>query len=55
MRRLPGWASASAVALLLAAIAGALLIAAAGTARTTQLRRIMCPDRRKHKQAEQPR
>ena len=46
---------ASAVALLLAAIAGALLIAAAGTARTTQLRRIMRPDRRKHKQAEQPR
>jgi len=44
-----------AVALLLAAIAGALLMAAAGTARITQLRRIMRRDRRKHKQAEQPR
>lgn len=42
-----------AVALLLAAIAGALLMAAAGTARITQLRRIMRRDR--HKQAEQPR
>ena len=35
-----------AVALLLAAIAGALLMAAAGTARITQLRRIMRRDRR---------
>jgi putative membrane protein len=36
-----------AVALLLAAIAGALLMAAAGTARITQLRRIMRHDRRR--------
>jgi putative membrane protein len=36
-----------AVALLLAAIGGALLMAAAGTARITQLRRIMRRDRRK--------
>ena len=36
-----------AVALLLAAIAGALLMAAAGTARITQLRRVMRRDRRK--------
>jgi lipopolysaccharide assembly protein A len=36
-----------AVALLLAAIAGALLMAAAGTARITQLRRIMRRDRDK--------
>jgi putative membrane protein len=36
-----------AVALLLAAITGALLMAAAGTARITQLRRIMRRDRRK--------
>jgi lipopolysaccharide assembly protein A len=36
-----------AVALILAAIAGALLMAAAGTARITQLRRIMRRDRRK--------
>jgi putative membrane protein len=35
-----------AVALLLAAIAGALIMAAAGTARITQLRRIMRRDRR---------
>ena len=35
-----------AVALLLATIAGALLMAAAGTARITQLRRIMRRDRR---------
>ena len=42
-----------AVALFLAAIAGALLMAAVGTARITQLRRIMRRDR--HKQAEQPR
>ena len=35
-----------AVALLLAAIAGALVMAAAGTARITQLRRIMRRDRR---------
>jgi uncharacterized integral membrane protein len=36
-----------AVALFLAAIAGALVMAAAGTARITQLRRIMRRDRRK--------
>jgi putative membrane protein len=36
-----------AVALFLAAIAGALLMAAAGTARITQLRRIMRRERRK--------
>jgi putative membrane protein len=36
-----------AVALFLAAIAGALLMAAVGTARITQLRRIMRRDRRK--------
>jgi lipopolysaccharide assembly protein A len=36
-----------AVALFLAAIAGALLMAAAGTARITQLRRIMRRNRRK--------
>lgn len=36
-----------AVALLLAAIAGALVMAAAGTARITQLRRIMRRDRHK--------
>jgi lipopolysaccharide assembly protein A len=36
-----------AVALFLAAIAGALIMAAAGTARITQLRRIMRRDRRK--------
>jgi lipopolysaccharide assembly protein A len=36
-----------AVALLLAAIAGALLMAAAGTARITQLRRVMRHNRRK--------
>jgi lipopolysaccharide assembly protein A len=36
-----------AVALLLAAIAGALIMAAAGTARITELRRIMRRDRRK--------
>jgi uncharacterized integral membrane protein len=35
-----------AMALLLAAIAGALIMAAAGTARITQLRRIMRRDRR---------
>ncbi len=35
-----------AVALFLAAIAGALIMAAAGTARITQLRRIMRRDRR---------
>jgi uncharacterized integral membrane protein len=35
-----------AVALFLAAIAGALLMAAAGTARITELRRIMRRDRR---------
>ncbi len=37
-----------AVALLLAVIAGALLMAAAGTARITQLRRIMRRERRDH-------
>ena len=36
-----------AVALLLAAIAGALIMAAAGTARITQLRQTMRRDRRK--------
>jgi uncharacterized integral membrane protein len=36
-----------AVALFLAAIAGALLMAAAGTARITQLRQMMRRDRRK--------
>jgi lipopolysaccharide assembly protein A len=36
-----------AVALLLAAVAGALIMAAAGTARITQLRQIMRRDRRK--------
>jgi lipopolysaccharide assembly protein A len=36
-----------AVALLIAAIGGALLMAAAGTARITQLRRIMRRDRRR--------
>src|SRR4029077_15282145 len=36
-----------AVALFLAAIAGSLIMAAAGTARITQLRRIMRHDRRK--------
>jgi lipopolysaccharide assembly protein A len=36
-----------AVALLLSAIAGALLMAAAGTARITQLRRVMRRNRRK--------
>ena len=36
-----------AVALLIAAIAGALLTAAAGTARITQLRMVMHPDRRR--------
>ncbi len=35
-----------AVALLLAAVAGALIMAAAGTARITQLRQIMRRDRR---------
>ena len=38
-----------AVALLLAAIAGALIMAAAGTARITELRRIMRRDRRRAK------
>jgi putative membrane protein len=36
-----------AVALLLAAVAGALIMAAAGTARIAQLRQIMRRDRRK--------
>jgi uncharacterized integral membrane protein len=36
-----------AVALILAAIAGALLMAAAGTARITQLRQVIRRDRRK--------
>jgi lipopolysaccharide assembly protein A len=44
-----------AVALLFAAIAGALLMAAAGTARITQLRRIMRRDRRDAGPGEQPR
>jgi putative membrane protein len=44
-----------AVALLFAAIAGALLMAAAGTARITQLRRIMRRDRRDAGPVEQPR
>ena len=43
-----------AMALLLAAIAGALLMAAAGTARITQLRQIMRRDLRKARQAKQP-
>ena len=43
-----------AVALLLAAITGALLMATAGTARITQLRRTLRRDRRRHAQAEQP-
>lgn len=43
------------VALLLAAIAGALLMAAAGTARITQLRRTLRRDRRRHKQASSAR
>jgi lipopolysaccharide assembly protein A len=38
-----------AVALFLAAIAGALIMAAVGTARITQLRRIMRRDRRKQR------
>jgi lipopolysaccharide assembly protein A len=38
-----------AVALLLAVIAGALIMAAAGTARITQLRMIMRRDRRRHR------
>jgi lipopolysaccharide assembly protein A len=41
-----------AVALLLAAIAGALVMAAAGTARITELRRIMRRDRRSQKAAQ---
>ncbi len=41
-----------AVALFLAAIAGALLMAAAGTARITELRRIMRRDRRKRESAQ---
>jgi lipopolysaccharide assembly protein A len=44
-----------AVALFLAAIAGALAMAAAGTARITQLRRIMRRDRRNAVPANQPR
>jgi lipopolysaccharide assembly protein A len=44
-----------AVALFLAAIAGALAMAAAGTARITQLRRIMRRDRRNAAPAKQPR
>ena len=40
-----------AVALFLAAIAGALIMTAAGTARITQLRRIMRRDRRKPRAA----
>ncbi len=41
-----------AVALLLAAIAGALVMAAAGTARITQLRRVMRRDRRASQSAD---
>jgi uncharacterized integral membrane protein len=41
-----------AVALFLAAIAGALVMAAAGTARITELRRIMRRDRRKQQAAD---
>ncbi len=44
-----------AVALFFAAIAGALLMAAAGTARITQLRRVMRRDRRKPQAVNQPR
>ena len=44
-----------AVALFLAAIAGALAMAAAGTARITQLRRIIRRDRRNAAPAKQPR
>jgi lipopolysaccharide assembly protein A len=43
-----------AVALLLAAIAGALIMAAAGTARITQLRHGMRRDRRKSRAGNQP-
>ena len=43
-----------AVALFFAAIAGALLMAAAGTARITQLRRVMRRDRRKPQAGNQP-
>ena len=43
-----------AVALLIAAIAGALVMAAAGTARITQLRRIMRRDRRQPQPQPQP-
>jgi len=43
-----------AVALLLAGIAGALITAAAGTARITQLRQIMRRDRRKSNAGNQP-
>jgi uncharacterized integral membrane protein len=41
-----------AVALLIAVIAGALVMAAAGTARITQLRRIMRRDRRQPQPGE---
>ena len=44
-----------ALALFLAAIAGALAMAAAGTARITQLRRIIRRDRRTAAPAKQPR
>jgi lipopolysaccharide assembly protein A len=44
-----------AVALFFAAIAGALLMAAAGTARITQLRRIMRSDQRDSRPGKQPR
>jgi len=43
-----------AVALLLAAIAGALIMAAAGTARITQLRQSIRRDRRKSRAGNQP-
>jgi uncharacterized integral membrane protein len=44
-----------AVALFLAAIVGALVMAAAGTARITELRHIMRRDRRKQQAANAPR
>jgi len=43
-----------AVALLLAAVAGALVMAAAGTARITQLRQTMRRDRRNSDAADRP-
>jgi lipopolysaccharide assembly protein A len=43
-----------AVALLLAAVAGALVMAAAGTARITQLHQIMRRDRRRSNAGDRP-